>query len=110
MAPDRIQEGRSMVFGKIFGGLFGGGERKAGGGGQRFDTEDYRGFVITPAPTSRDGQWQVAGTIHREAADGSRQEHRFIRADLMPTAAQAAEFALRKGRQIIDEQGERLFS
>jgi hypothetical protein len=95
-----------MVLGKWLGGLFGG---SGSGGAARFDTEEYKGFLITPAPTQRDGQWQVAGTIAREDADGTRQEHAFIRADQMPTAEQAAEFALRKGRQIVDEQGERLF-
>lgn len=99
-----------MGLGSFLAGLFGGGGSAGPArGGPRFDSETYKGFVITPAPTSRDGQWQVAGTIAQEAADGSRREQSFIRADLMPTAEQAAEFALRKGRQIIDEQGERLF-
>ncbi|WP_417771158.1 HlyU family transcriptional regulator [Stappia sp.] len=98
-----------MVFGKIFDGLFGGGTEKSGGG-TRFDATDYKGFAITPAPTNRDGQWQVAGVIAKAGADGEMREQPFIRADLMPTAEQAAEFALRKARQIIDEQGDRLFS
>ena len=98
-----------MGLGKWLGGLFGGGSGAGSASKAHFDAEEHKGFLITPAPTQRDGQWQVAGTISREDADGTRQEHAFIRADLLPSADQAAEFALRKGRQIIDEQGERLF-
>ena len=41
--------------------------------------------------------------------DGVRKEHRFIRADRFSSLDETAEFALVKGRQIIDEQGDRLF-
>ena len=35
--------------------------------------------------------------------------HRFVRADTHGSADQAHDFAIVKGRQIIDEQGDRLF-
>jgi hypothetical protein len=41
--------------------------------------------------------------------DGVLKEHRFIRADRFPTQDEAADFALMKGRQIIDQQGDRIF-
>jgi hypothetical protein len=98
-----------MVFGKLLGGLFGG-----GGGGKparaHHQTVEYKGFLITPAPTARDGQWQVAGAISKSDEAGGIRTHDFIRADLMPSEEQAAEFAIRKAHQIIDEQGERIFS
>jgi hypothetical protein len=37
------------------------------------------------------------------------REHRFVRADTHGSADQAREFAIVKARQIIDEQGDRLF-
>lgn len=97
-----------MVFGKLFGGLFGAGGDKAPAA-SRHQTQEYKGYLITPAPTSRDGQWQVAGSITRTFDDGDTRTHDFIRADLMPSEEQAAEFAARKARQIIDEQGDRMF-
>ncbi|MBB99906.1 MAG: transcriptional regulator [Rhodobacteraceae bacterium] len=98
-----------MVFGKIFGGLFGGGGEKRASSVE-FPPVDYKGFTIVPAPTQRNGQWQVAGRIFREGPDGERREHSFIRADQVPGRDEAAEFSLRKAKQIIDEQGERIFA
>ncbi|WP_306029326.1 HlyU family transcriptional regulator [Stappia sp. MMSF_3263] len=97
-----------MVFGRLFGGLFGGGGKAAPRA--RHPIVEYKGFLVTPAPTARDGQWQVAGSIAQTGEDGETRSHDFIRADLMPSEEQAAEFAIRKARQIIDEQGERIFS
>jgi hypothetical protein len=37
------------------------------------------------------------------------KEHRFIRADRFAALEDAANHALVKGRQIVDEQGERMF-
>ena len=51
----------------------------------------------------------MAGSISRTFDDGATRTHDFIRADLMPSEEQAAEFAARKARQIIDEQGDRVF-
>ncbi|EIM76845.1 hypothetical protein A33O_04528 [Nitratireductor aquibiodomus RA22] len=41
--------------------------------------------------------------------DGVRREHRLVRADRFPSADLAAEQAIRKGRQVIDEQGDQIF-
>ncbi len=59
---------------------------------------EYNGYRIRPAPYASKGQYQTAGTIEKEVA-GERKEHRFIR----------AEFSIAKAKQIIDEQGERIF-
>ena len=39
-----------------------------------------------------------------------RQEHRFIRADAFASYDEAVKFTLGKARQIVDLQGERMFS
>lgn len=69
---------------------------------------EYQGYRITAAPFEAEGQFQTAGTITKEI-DGEVKEHRFIRADRHPSYEVAVEFAVGKARQIIDEQGERIF-
>ncbi len=74
------------------------------------DTEgaEYNGYRIRPAPYRRQGQYQTCGIIEKEVA-GVLKEHRFIRAEMHPTREAAISFSIAKARQIIDEQGERLF-
>ena len=59
-------------------------------------------------PYPEQGQYQVAGVISKQVG-GEKREHRFVRADRFATVEEAAEFAIHKGRQIIDQQGDRLF-
>ena len=66
------------------------------------------GFRIEARPYKEGGQFQLAGVISKEVG-GVRKEHRFVRADRFASEDEAAEFALRKGRQIIAERGERMF-
>ncbi len=70
---------------------------------------EHKGFTIEAAPYPEGGQYQVAGTVSR-TVDGVRQEHRFIRADRFASSEDAAEVALMKGRQLVDQQGERMFA
>jgi len=70
---------------------------------------EYRGFLIRAAPFKNEGQFQTAGVIEREIG-GVKKEHRFIRADAFASYDDAASFALGKARQMIDLQGERIFS
>ncbi len=87
--------------------LFGGG---AGGGGpakvQR--SLEYKGCLIEAQPYAEGGQYQVAGTISK-TVDGARAEHRFVRADRFGSVDDAAEVAINKGRQLIDQQGDKVF-
>ena len=69
---------------------------------------EYEGFLITADPQKDNGQYRLSGTIAKEI-DGERKEHRLIRADLFQSADEAAEATLHKAKQVIDEQGERLF-
>jgi hypothetical protein len=69
---------------------------------------DYQGWRIRPTPYPANGQYQTAGIIERDTPEGVK-EHRFVRAETHPTKDGAAAFAITKGKQIIDEVGERIF-
>ncbi len=69
---------------------------------------EYKGYLIRPAPYPDRGGYQTAGVIEREI-DGRLCSHRFVRAEVHPAREDAAAFALSKGRQIVDEQGDRIF-
>jgi hypothetical protein len=70
---------------------------------------DHKGFTIRAEPYGAEGgQYQTAGRVSKEVG-GEVKEHRFVRADRFASLEDALEFSLSKGRQIVDEQGERLF-
>lgn len=69
---------------------------------------EHDGFLIRATPYREDGQFQTCGVVSKEIA-GVVKEHKFIRADRFSSAEEAAAHALRKGRQLVDEQGERMF-
>ena len=93
----------------LFGRLAGGSDSSdAGKAGSKHEAVEYNGYRIRPAPYPARGQFQTAGTIEKDFAEGMR-EHRFVRAETHPSENDAASFAVAKGRQIIDEQGDRLF-
>ena len=69
---------------------------------------DYKGFTIRPAPYAEAGQFQTAGYIDK-LIDGVVKSHRFVRADRQGDYETAVSFTTLKARQLIDEQGERLF-
>lgn len=70
---------------------------------------EHKGFIIEARPYKESGQYQAAGVIRKDVS-GVVREHKFIRADRFMSLDDAADFSLAKGRQIVDEQGERLFS
>lgn len=72
------------------------------------DAVEYNGYSIHPAARSQNGQWLTAGVIRKQIGDEVK-EHHFVRADTHASAEAANDFAVIKGRQIIDEQGDRLF-
>jgi hypothetical protein len=84
-----------------------------GGGREEADLQpakelEHNGFVIRATPFKEEGQFQTCGVIAKQVG-GSLKEHRFIRADRFSTLEDAADHALRKGRQIVDEQGDGVF-
>jgi hypothetical protein len=68
-------------------------------------TAEYNGYVITAEPFKEGGQWQLAGRISKDG-----KEHRFIRADKFSDRDDCAEIAVAKGRLIIDQMGDRMFT
>ena len=89
--------------------LFGfGGSKAAGSTGGVAKEAEHNGFHIAAVPYPEQGQYQVAGVISKEIG-GEKREHRFVRADRFATVEEAADFAIQKGRQIIDQQGDRVF-
>lgn len=88
---------------KLFGGGGGGAGEEAAG-----EPVEHKGFLIRPTPFTEGGQYQTCGIITKEIG-GEVKEHRFIRADRFASKDDAIDVTLRKARQIIDEQGERIF-
>lgn len=72
------------------------------------DPVEHKGFSIRATPFTEGGQFQTCGVISKEI-DGEVKEHRFVRADRFASRDDAVDVTLRKARQIIDEQGERIF-
>jgi hypothetical protein len=82
----------------------------AGGPGAEapFDPVEYNGFRIRPDPFVDEGQYQTAGVIEKDTDTGLK-EHRFVRAEKHARRDDAAQFAVAKAKQIINEQGDRIF-
>ena len=70
---------------------------------------EYNGFMIQAAPYKAEGQYQTAGIIEKNFPDGPKQ-HRFVRADTHHNRDDAVAFAITKAKQIIDLQGDRMFT
>ena len=88
--------------------LFGGGDGGSKAGAEASEPLEYKGYMVRATPFKDGGQYQCCGVITREV-DGAVREHRFIRADKFTTIEDAFDITLRKGQQIVDEQGDRMF-
>ena len=97
-----------MILKNLWTRLTGGGEAEAGNEPVA-EAVEYKGFRIRPAPYPAKGQFQTAGVIEKDQ-EGGMKEHRFVRAETHASKDDAAAFAVAKGKQIIDEQGDRIFS
>lgn len=93
--------------------LFGlGGQEQAGASGAwepAGEATEHEGYTIIAKPIKEGGQYRIAGTISKDVA-GEVKEHDFIRADLFSSKEDAAQFTIVKAKQVIREQGERMFS
>lgn len=87
--------------------LFGGGTGEPVAAKPSGETE-HKGFMIVAVPFKQDGQYQTCGVISKEV-NGVLREYKFIRADRFAGLDDVVQITLSKGRQIIDEQGERIF-
>ncbi len=70
--------------------------------------DDYKDFIITAIEMKNGEEFQISGRIEKEI-DGEIRVKEFIRADRVSTLEEVKKFTHKKGRQIIDEQGEALF-
>lgn len=87
--------------------LFGGGGSESAAPGVAEEAE-HKGFTIRATPFKEGGQFQTCGVVVKEI-DGVVKEHKFIRADRFASLDDAVQVSLSKARQLIDEQGDRLF-
>lgn len=83
--------------------LFGGGDSPADA-----PKEEYEGFHITPTPISEGDTYRICALIEKEV-DGEVRVHKLVRADTMRALDAAQSASLTKAKQVIDEQGERIF-
>lgn len=91
----------------LMGKLFGGGSARPDNAPEEPATL-YKDYAIRPAPRKQGAQWLLAGVITKQSADGVK-EYAFVRADTFAARDEAATFAIAKGKQIIDEQGDNIF-
>ncbi len=66
--------------------------------------EEYRGYMITPAPLQDGSQFRVNGSIEKD-----QQSHQFIRADVLASKEECAAEMTRKAKIMIDQIGEDIF-
>lgn len=95
-----------MALGDLLRRFLGGG--RPAGETERGEAVEYRGYRIVPLVRSQGGQYLTCARIEKDFPEGAKQ-HELIRADTHASADEAKAFAIRKARQVIDEQGDRLF-
>ncbi|MEM6693349.1 MAG: HlyU family transcriptional regulator [Pseudomonadota bacterium] len=90
--------------------LFGGGGSNGGDSGSAAGpTETYEGYRIFAQPGKASGGYRVGARIEKEVGEETLV-HQLIRADTLPNYDEACSVSVAKAKQMIDEQGERLFS
>ena len=88
----------------IFSRLFGGG----GAAVKEAKAETYKDFRITPTPVAEGNTYRVSATIEKDV-EGETKTHKLMRADTIQGLDEATAACLRKAKQVIDEQGDRIF-
>lgn len=68
----------------------------------------YKGYLIYVEPQDRGGQFGISARITKGEGDAVR-EHRFLRADTIPSRETCEEITLMKAKVSIDQMGDRLF-
>ena len=86
----------------LFSKLFGSGEEPDP------ETVEYKGFGIFPDPLAEGSKYRLSARIEK-TIDGDRKTYLVIRADVFESRDQAESFSIAKAKQVIDEQGERVF-
>ena len=80
--------------------LFGGGAAEP----EAAPAETYKDFSITPQPMKEGQGWRIAALIEKDG-----QSHQLIRADVINDLEVARTASVNKAKQMVDEQGMRLF-
>jgi len=88
-------------FKRLFGG---GGEARAAA-----QAVEYETFSIRPEPVKEPGGYRIAARIEKEIG-GETKTHQMIRADTYQSADAALEATIFKAKQLIDQQGEAIFT
>ncbi|MCY4334565.1 MAG: HlyU family transcriptional regulator [Litoreibacter sp.] len=88
----------------LFSKLFGGSKDKA----SEPQSVEHKGFKITPSPMREGQRLRLCALIEKGEGDAV-QTHNLVRADVLDSHEAAAEAAIAKAKQVIDEQGDRLF-
>lgn len=76
-----------------------------GGSASTTEPEAYKDYAITAVPEKESNGWRLAAKIEKDG-----KTHHLIRADVIQDKDAADAASIAKARQMIDEQGERLFS
>jgi hypothetical protein len=88
--------------------LFGGGTSDGTASSKPGKQIEYNGYTIAATPYKEGGQWQTCGVVSK-SVNGEMKQHRFIRADRFSDEQAAADHAILKGQQIVDQLGDRVF-
>jgi hypothetical protein len=83
------------LFSKLFGG---------GASAPEPTPEDYKGYSITATPHKEGARWRIGARIEKDG-----RTHDLIRADVLEDREAADAASIGKAKQMIDEQGDRLF-
>lgn len=73
------------------------------------ETVEYQGFRITPEPMKEGARFRLSARVEKDVG-GDTKVHKLVRADVLDSREDAVEAAISKAKQVIDEQGDRLFS
>lgn len=82
-----------------------------GGGGPpkpRHASESYKDYTIAPDPMREGSRFRIRAHVTKEVG-GETKSHTLIRADTLESEEAAVAASVGKAKQLIDEQGERLF-
>ena len=90
----------------LFSKLFGGGKPDATTSGAQ--TIEHDSYMITPTLKKEPGGHRVAARIEKDI-NGEIKTHHMIRADLVADPDEATAITIAKAKQVIKEQGDRLF-
>jgi len=89
--------------------MFSGGDKTAAAPSAKAEPVPYGDCRIFAEPMREGSQFRLAGRIEKDVA-GEVLIRTFVRADVFTTQDDAVEYTIRKGQQIIDQNGPSLFS